>query len=184
MKNTLNHLREILNSFEALLSQDSSEETLKQFLKENPLLIDPTAKEIRVEHPLGSEYRIDFVVIHESDVGLLYTLVELEKATCRLFTQAEEELTRELRHAIQQVEDWQEWIEENISYAERTGLAGIRLPRGVIVIGRSLTLTEKMRRRLRRKNLHSGGRLTIMTYDGLLLACKNLLNNLELPYEA
>lgn len=122
---------------------------------------------------LGTERRIDFL-IRKPDGS--YILVEIENPKARLFVKSGD-FSKELNRAIRQVEDWQEWIENNLQTVERR-YPGIRSPESLIVIGRSLRLTSEERSRLARRNVNTRGRVTIRTYDDLLEEAKAYVRSL------
>ena len=146
---------------------------MKKFIKDHPILLDPHAKRVLPEYPLGSEYRADFVV-ERSDEN--YIIVEIEKTTSKLFTQKGDQHS-ELTHAIGQVRDYQNWISENIAYV-RGKLLNISEPHGLVIIGRKNSLNENNLRKLRYINQTSHN-LKVFTFDDLLANGKQLLKNLR-----
>ena len=101
-------LKEVLEKFENLINSDRrDEESIKQFIKDNRILIDPQAVEIIFEHQLGSEYRADIVTKRSAASGPDYTLIELEPSNLRWFTKSGD-FRAEANHAIRQVKDWQD----------------------------------------------------------------------------
>lgn len=166
-------LSELVDEFARLLDQDPTEEDLQRYLEQNRILLGPTAKRILPKHRFGAEYISDFVV--EKDEGE-YLLVELEHPGHRLFTKTSDP-TRELRHGISQVETWQQWIAENLSYA-RSNLPGVSSPDGLVVIGRRRDLTVPARKALRRTNAALQG-ISVVTYDRLLGDARRHLDMLK-----
>jgi hypothetical protein len=167
-----NRLRAVLTAFETLLDGDPPEEEVQQFLSENYVLVDPTALSITPKMKLGSEYVTDFVVERsEGD----YELVEIEPPSERLFTNAGDPMAR-LSHAQKQVEDWREWVAENIAYA-RTKMPGVTEPRGRVVMGRRSQLTQATAKALRRRNqeLHH---ITVETFDDLVSRVRRTIQNI------
>jgi len=172
----LNRLRVIIEEFEDLLEEDLSEEDLQKFLSTHPVLLSPTALEILPKHRLGKEYITDFVIC---EVGSEYILVEIEAPSQRLFNKSGDP-SAPLTHTQRQVEDWREWVSENIAYA-RKSLSGINDPDCWIIMGRDISLSSRDCKALDRKNkelLH----ITIMTFDDLFKkACRHFdnLNQLQ-----
>ena len=123
---------------------------------------------------MGSEYVTDFI-IQKADSS--YIVVEIEKASNKLYT-INGDQTKELRHAIRQIEDWQRWIHENISYA-RKKLKGITNPKGLILIGNSRTLNDDDLKRLSYSNSNTRRSYEIITYDDLIEKGKLLIKNLS-----
>jgi hypothetical protein len=77
---TITKLKEISSKFEALLNDAKNEEDLQRFLKENPMVLHPTA-EVIPKKKLGEDFITDFVLVTPSDQGATYTLVEIEKSS-------------------------------------------------------------------------------------------------------
>ena len=117
---------------------------------------------------------MDFV-IREADGS--YVLIELESPKQRLFTRSGD-FTAIVNHAMRQVEDWQEWIEENVGTAQRF-LPGIIAPRGLVVVGRSSLLSTRDVSRLARRNANLRGRLAIWTYDDAIAGARAFTNAMQ-----
>lgn len=168
----------LLKKYEDLLnSNPEREEELQIFLKDNPMMLLPTHINIWPKLPLGSK-KTDFVF---KDATGDFLLVELERPDFQLFLKNGHP-SRELNHAKSQITDWKRYIEDNLSTVQRElGLAGISAnPNGLIVIGRSKTLTDDNRRLLSTMENESP-KIKIMTYDDLLLKTKSLVENLLGP---
>lgn len=168
----------LLTAFADLLDATTArEQKIHEFLARHPVLLDPLAVEVRSKEELGSEFVTDFVVRRSTDQ---YVLVEIEKATDRLFTQSGD-FTAVVTHAVGQVRDFQAWVSENIAYAQKK-LPGIRHPHGLLVIGRSAELNNSTSRRLDEENFSRRGHIRIMTYDDLLDRATTVYGNmLEAP---
>jgi hypothetical protein len=169
----LDKLRVVVKEFEDLLERASREEELQAFVSKYPVLLSPTAIEIHPKHRLGREYVTDFV-IHEADDQ--YVLVEIESASHKLFSQNGDP-SAALSHAQRQVEDWREWVSQQITYAQNS-LPGINDPVCWIIIGRSKALSSKDRRALQRKNKELS-HIKIMTFDDLVKKVHQHIHNLE-----
>lgn len=145
------------------------------FVEENSFLLFPNPDATLSEVPIGmgTEYRIDFMVRRPNAT---YLLVELESPRRRIVT-ADGDFTAEMNHALCQVEDWQEWIENNLTTVQRY-YPEITSPEGLIVIGRE-DGSEAQSRRLRRRNVNMRGRIEILTYDDLLRGAESYVRSLE-----
>jgi Domain of unknown function (DUF4263) len=89
---------------------------------------------------------------------------------------------QEVTHAIKQISDWVEYIEDNKAYVETTlELTGISIsPRRLVVIGRSAGLSDENRRAI--VNLqNSQPKLRILTYDDVLALARTNLENILGP---
>lgn len=121
---------------------------------------------------LGSEYVTDFLIAERLSPGFYWQAVEIESPKAPLFTKSGNP-SRQLTHAIRQVQDWRTWIASNQAYASRprkeNGL-GLReispnLP-GLILIGRRHA-TDPATNPLRRQMM-TDLRIEIRTLDSLL----------------
>lgn len=161
----------------AKLIQDPStqEEQLHQFILANPVSLDSYGLSLHSEVKLGKKYRVDLVVEYRlNDKHIL--LVELEKANLSLFTKNGRSRSH-LTHAVQQVEDWLRWWQEESKNNPNEFLDTSIHPEGLVVMGRSKDLTEDERKRL--LHLNSNRRVKIITYDDLLDKLESLILNLE-----
>ena len=64
----------------SLLNDSQKEEELQVFIKENPMMLHPTA-ELIPKKKLGEDFITDFVLVTPNDQGPTYTLVEIEKSS-------------------------------------------------------------------------------------------------------
>lgn len=171
----VDELDEIINEFERLLEKPDVHEKreIHKYIDQHQFLLNPNPEEMWSEIPLGlgTEMRMDFM-FRESDGE--YVLVEIENPRHRLFTQ-DGDFRYAVNHALRQVEDWQEWIEDNISTVQKA-YPGIISPRGLVVIGRSRDLSESERRSLNRRNINLRGRLKIITYDELIRTARTYVS--------
>lgn len=172
----ITRIEHLLDEYRTLLSRPGvKEEELQEFLKNNFLLLSMNARRVLDKHPLGAEFKLDFVL---EEVDGTYTIVEIENPTFRLFTLGGQP-TSELTHAISQVRDYRKWIESHQEYA-REELPGLRSsPRGIIVMGRDASLTIDDVRRLHDLNEEGRRFYEIMTYEGLMKRVETLLLNLS-----
>lgn len=168
--------------FASLLKQlrsllDGPENPLQQFLKDHPKLLSLTHTHMWPKLPMGAR-ETDFVFREPPND---YLLVELEAPVQGLFRK-DGQPREELVHALDQVTDWQRYIEDNLATVQRElGLTGISAqPRILIVIGRSESLTERDRRKLVTMQ-NQFPKTRIMTYDDLLASAKAAVENLLGP---
>lgn len=156
---------ELLTRFTDLLDQtasdNSKEEVLQVFLKENPILLIPNGR-IIPKQKLGEDFCTDFVLIDMLDQGPKYTLVEIEKSSHTIFTK-NGELRSEVQHAIHQTCQWDVWLQKHATYL-REKLPGFETPNYAIVIGRSLGFTDDHREYLRAYNRRLNN-TELVTYD-------------------
>ncbi len=169
--------RHRLDEFEGLLDKPGvHEEEIKQFLKSEAsrFIFGLDTLRLHTEHELGAEFQADFVLEYPD---ARYVMVEIENPNRRLYTK-QGQPAADLAHARQQVEDWQQWVEENNAYAQKR-LPRCLSPEGLVIIGRRASLTAADQTRLARSNINTRGRFTIRTYDDLLESARAVVANLE-----
>ncbi len=156
-----------LEAFERMIDRADVHEKrdVHPFLAEHTYFLHPALETIVSEPAIGvgTEFRPDFIIREATGD---YILVEIENPKRTLFTKRGD-FTAEVSHAVQQVEDWQEWLEQNLPTAQRQ-YPDIVSPRGLIVMGRHVNLGQKERQKLSRRNINTRGRLEIITYDELI----------------
>lgn len=174
----IERLNQKVNQFEKIINSDGVREKqdIHNFLNLNNFIIHPIAKDIlsEVQIGLGKQYQIDFLI--QKSTGD-YLLVELENSKHRLFNN-NGDFSAAVNHAVKQVEDWQEWIEENILLTQKK-YPGISSPEGLIIIGKSHSLNENEIRSLKRRNINTRGRLKIITYDELIINSRDYINSIS-----
>lgn len=128
-------VKEQLN--EAFASE--SEHKLLKVLSDNPFLfyhlfkrhfkVQPIFKEVS----FGNKYRCDFVWLNDNSDGPEWTIVEVESPGIHLFKKNEDK-TAEFNHAIEQVEHWIQFFEENKDDRRKT-FGAVKCFRFILVIG-------------------------------------------------
>ncbi|MGW7556513.1 Shedu anti-phage system protein SduA domain-containing protein [Streptomyces rimosus] len=162
-----------LARFDDLLQEDGPEFIYQDFLRENPVLLNPLAAEVIPQAKMGLEFITDFTLrLHNGS----YTLVEIERPRDRIFTRADD-LTSRFNHAVGQVLDFQTWISENSAYAAKH-FPGISAPHGVVIMGMRSQLNGRQLSKLKRWQ-HNSREITHMTYDDLLHQGRTLLKSLR-----
>jgi len=163
-----------LSEFKQLVNQGVKEEEIKQFLKKNQELLKLCfyCKTLYPEYQLGEVFQVDFVAEGYDGQCLL---IELESPTDRLYTKRGR--STKLRDALQQIEDYQGWIGEHVSYVKEKLLGITATPEGVVVIGRKETLSNTNRKRLNKLN-ESHHRIEVLTFDDIIERVELVLENL------
>lgn len=167
----------IIQEFEALLN--GPEEPAHQFLKANLHLISPTYVASWSKLQFGKHVS-DFVIRELSND---YVLVEIEAPHRSLFRR-DGHPRQELTHALGQIHDWLSYIQSHRAAVEsKLGLVGISAnPRGVVIIGRSSSLTPEHREKLSvMQGTHQG--LRILTYDDVIAGAKANIERLFGPLD-
>ena len=157
------------------METSSREEEIQNFLKKNPILIQPCTQ-IIPKQKLGEDFITDFVLVNMLDQGVIYTLVEIEKPTMKVLTKRGE-FSAEFKHAEKQILDWKIWIQDNSDYLQRK-LKDFRDPKYLIIGGRSKNLSEDEKRRIRVWNKNQKD-TEFLTYDDILERAKELLKSLQ-----
>jgi len=172
-----NKFRNLIEQLQSLL--DGPEEPAHQFLKSHPELLSPIHMACWSKLRLG-ERVTDFVFREPANE---YLLVELESPLRELFRKDGQQ-REELTHAFNQILDWRTYIEDNLrTVQDDLGLTKISSnPNSLIVIGRSLSLTEENRRKLVTLQ-NQIPKLRILTYDDLIQSTKALAENLFGPLD-
>ncbi|MCP3387717.1 DUF4263 domain-containing protein [Bradyrhizobium sp. CCGB12] len=167
-----------ISEFVALLNRSTIHEKrdIHPFLDQNHFILHPNPNEVFSEAALGlgTQYRIDFL-IRQADGS--YLLVELENPGARLFN-ANGDFSALVNHAQRQVEDWQQWIEENLSLVQKH-YPDMLAPMGRVVIGRSRDLSQAEKVKLARRNVTMRGRIEIITYDELIRHAKAFVDSVQ-----
>lgn len=124
---------------------------------------------VRPQVRLGDQYVSDFLIASQTSAGMRWHLVELECPTARLTNVGNQRESRTLRHAIEQIQDWREWLKTNL-LATREKLPGITIDaRGLIIMGRE-DGTDSAREIRDRRSVND--RIEVRTYDWLLRAAR------------
>lgn len=159
------------DELEALLDTEPNEERLHQFLVQSPHLLSPTFAVMRSKPKLGSDLIPDFAF---EDAEGQWTLVEIERSAHPLFTKKGDPRA-ELTHAKRQIDDFFDWIERHLSYAQES-FPGISQPDALIVIGRGEGATLAP---LRSYTRHAGPRVQVLTWDDLVAKARRQVANLR-----
>jgi Domain of unknown function (DUF4263) len=110
-------LDEVVRSWEALLGDTGLKElAYHTFLEDHSGLFfsNPFGTYIVISNlEMGADLKPDLVVVSDNQsYGFKYELIELESPHDRIFTSKGRQSAK-LTHALQQVEDWQRWLEKH-----------------------------------------------------------------------
>lgn len=162
-----------IEQLDHLIRSNAREEEYQKFLADNPVFLNPLASHLVSKHKLGDDFITDYVL--ETLTGD-YVAVEIEKPSDPIFTQSND-FSHQFTHAFGQVIDFIEWIEQNVSYAQKK-LPGIVSPSGLLVIGTRNSLSKQQEAKLRRFNKNSNT-VEVLTFDDLLSRAKTLHKNIR-----
>lgn len=133
---------------------------------------------VRPQVQFGNHYMADFLIAGRTSVGLRWILVELESPTHRLTNPGNHRASPTLRHAVDQIEDWRQWLTSNLAYAraprdsDGLGLPGITADaRGLIIMGREDSADSASEIR---DTQFRNSRIEVRTYDWLLRAAEDM----------
>jgi hypothetical protein len=135
---------EAVHALEELLeSGEQNEAPFQRILEEYPsllasLIVGHHDTYVIPQKRLGAEHVTDFLVLGFNSLGPQWLAVELEAPRHALLTK-DGALRSEVQHAIKQVQDWREWLTQNVAYAQgQHGLYGLtNQVQGLVLIGRA-----------------------------------------------
>ena len=163
----------LLSDLESLLH--GPEEPIHQFLKAHPELLWPAHEACWSKVPFGNHVS-DFVIREPHND---YLVVEIENAKKQLFRKDGQQ-REQLTHPVNQIADWEEYIEANIQEVRERFPGMSSSPRKLVVIGRSDELSEANRSKISTLQNQSP-KLRIWTYDDLLANARSTLERLFGP---
>ena len=168
-RSTLESLR---NAFSNLLSGNTPEEVVHQFIRENPVLLHRfSATQLYSKPSILTDYKADFVALGPN--GEL-TLIELERPSLRLGLKGGGR-SAPLQHAHDQVISWLAVCDNH----RQAFLSSLSIPsesvtsiRGVVIAGREESCPPAI---LRHVKFGFQGRVSLLTYDDLLVGLDTLI---------
>lgn len=175
----------LVERFDEILRSAKDEKPLQKFIEKYPQILGVTLigepKYLIPQKRLGADFVPDFLLADVDSSGISWTLVELETPISSIYLQSND-FDRYTRKGISQVQDWREWLTQNLSYANKPkqenglGLTGIRPDCDALVLvgKRSLLLEHNP---AKRKRLWEHDRIRIRTYEGLLEALNSRVMN-------
>lgn len=195
---TSQEVKEHIKEYGTLLDSNAPEEHIHQFLATHTYFFNGIVRvfsglPIYSKVKLGAEYEMDFCYMDPNSSGPEWNLIEIERPGYKLFTKSGNQ-TKELTHAIGQVQKWHDWIDSNKSYAEKL-MPLIKYQKGIVVIGRQSEVINNshLKNRLKRINYDYRGSIEVRTFDSLLRAAESILylanknegsHNLNIPKTA
>lgn len=170
---------EAIRALEELLeSGDSHESPFQSLLTTYPELLASTVAGgwqtyVIPQKRLGAEYVPDFLVLGINSVGPQWVAVEIEAARHEIVNKKDRRLSTPTRHAVGQINDWREWLTDNIAYAQnQLGLYGLtNNSPGLVIIGRDSPTEE---RQASRAQSEENAGIAIHSWDWLLRHAQSL----------
>jgi hypothetical protein len=179
------HIADHIAEYEELLDRKAPEADVQKFLEKHlyfwghEIRLGTADTPLFSQVSLGDKFVCDFVFYDMGSDGMEWNLVEIEGPHFNLFNK-NGEFSQRLNHAITQVRDWQQWINENHAYAEKL-MPGVMLPLGVIFMGRRSELEDARRREaLHYYNSQHRSIVTIHTLDRFLDSAYSALRGEEI----
>lgn len=167
---------EEVDAFKSLLQEATKEEEIQQFLKKHPALLLQSIIGHRgcvcIPKQKLNRKVTDFLIAWVDSMGFWWLGVELENPRAQMFTERGD-LTKELTHAIGQIQDWRIWLSNNGDFARRPiddggySLIDIedQLP-SFIFMGRRKD--QKYHNAPRRRQIYKESGIAIHPYDWLI----------------
>ena len=162
----ISELKDIVNS------DNTNESTLQTFLESNFWIWGFEYSQAIPKQQLGEKYQIDFLLMRIDGVS---EIVELERSNLKLFTK-KMDLTKELTLALRQVRDYQSYCLRNYNYLSSESKVDIFAPKGHVIIGNNISMTEI--EKLRELN-NSLSNIEVYTYDFLITKAESFVSNLN-----
>jgi len=160
------HCERVCDEFFRLIDNlETRENQVQSFLEvpANQFLIAPHCKGVFPHKPLGGNRFVPDFTVHRPDGD--YHLIEIESPNTLIYQAKGQEQTADFSHAIQQVEDWLRYIDQNLlTVRNEDNMPTIYRPTGEVVIGRDKHMGDTAKIRFQFKRGESG-RLSFKTYD-------------------
>jgi hypothetical protein len=168
--------RDDLDDLRIAIARAQDEKPLQQFLEARPhiltSLLTGSPRFCLPQPRLGAERVPDFLVADVDSLGVRWVLVELEAPTSSVTLANQNVFEKRARKGVSQVEEWREWLLNNLDYARRSrrqaglGLFDIRpTSDALVLVGRRTLLHDnaaEVRQAPRERRIH------VHTYDWLL----------------
>lgn len=134
------------------------------------------------EQALGTEYRVDYMLLWRNSIGYHIILVEFEDVNVDYKLKTSNIESESVRKGLAQIKDWKRWIDSNRDYFMRScGLVDVsrNIPSwGIhycLVVGRRSRMDD-MANQMRRQSRYEMPGLHIVTHDRLVDNVKLLCN--------
>lgn len=163
------HCEDACDKLFVLIDDPDTQELAVQAFLEAPahqFLVTPHFWDLFPHRPLGGNRFIPDFVVHKPDGD--YHFVEIESPNNPIYTGRGEETTAGFSHAIQQVEDWLRYIDQNLlTVRNEERMPTIYKPTGEVVIGRDKHMGETAMTRFQFKRAENR-RIVLKTYDMMI----------------
>ena len=169
----VSYYEEKIAEFEALVNaRKTLEPRLQKFLEQNSWIWGFEYTEAIPKQQLGEKHEIDFLL---KRIDGIWEIVEIEGGSLPLFTKKLDP-RKELRHATQQVINYQSFCMRNYSYLSSEVKKDIFAPKGYVIMGNALSDSEK--RKLEELS-KSHPFVEVHTYQYLISRAKRFIKTLK-----
>lgn len=175
------------------LDNAKKENDIQRYIKENKKWFIPASlfeeydfghheAYIAPEQMLGSEYRVDYMLLGRNSIGHQIILIEFEDVNVDYKIKTSNTESESVRKGLTQIRDWRRWMDDNRPYFMRScGLVDIsrNIPSwGInycLVVGRRNRMDD-VANQMRGQSQHDVPGLRIVSYDRLVDNVKRLSN--------
>ena len=134
IKSVKHNLEKEANQFLSVLDSATKENDVQKYIKDNNKWFIPASllkdydfghheAYLAPEQPLGTDYRVDYMLIGKNSIGYQIVLVEFENVNVDYKLRTSNTETEAVRKGLTQIRDWERWMEINKRYfLESSGL--------------------------------------------------------------
>jgi hypothetical protein len=166
-----------VDKLQEVIDTAPDEKPIQQFLERHPQLLTALLTgqyRFFIPRPsLGGKYFPDVLLCDFDSLGVRWLLIELETPVSNVTVQNDNVLEKHARKGMSQIEEWREWILNNLNLARRSkreggvGLVGIRpLSQGIVLVGRRESLKDN--NEMVRSPIREGNNIHVHSYDWLI----------------
>lgn len=174
------HIDKVCDEFFLLIDNPDTKEPEVQDFLEKPgctFIVAPHNRSIYPRRAIGGNRYIPDFIVERPDED--YNLIEIESPNVNIYQPQGQEPSSKFTHAIQQVEDWLRYIDENLDSVRREDrLEGLYKPTGQVVMGRDSDLNESGATRFRYKRSENS-RISLCTYDMIVSEARAYASSLR-----
>lgn len=181
------------DALKEVLDKSKKENDIQHYIKENKKWFIPASlfedydfghheAYIAPEQELGSEYRVDYMLLGRNSIGHQIILVEFEDVNVDYRLQKSNMESEAVRKGLTQLRDWKRWMDDNRQYFMKScGLMDIsrNIPSwGInycLVVSRRNRM-DRIANQMRGQSQHDTPGLHIVSYDRLVDNVKKLSN--------
>lgn len=170
-----------LSEYKKLIdNENTTEHEMQTFFENNWIFLEIGARRVLPKFKLGGDLVPDFIV-ETSDFR--YRMVEIESPNVDLYTsETRPRPSRKLREADSQIKSYLNYARNNILFLrQKLPFLSEEKLEGLIVIGKSSTLSKEQEKRLDQDRAYSKD-YDIVTYDELFQSLRTFLENLGFRY--